>query len=68
MAACFIPYIHFIILMYKYTYTAMSSSISYRSLMSSGKYFECILMYSALEIGVSRKANRVTGHKSCTSA
>ena len=33
----------------------MSTSISYRSLMSVGKYFECILIYSAIDIGFSKK-------------
>ena len=33
----------------------MSLSIWYWSLISNGKYFECILIYSALEIGVSKK-------------
>ena len=55
MADCFSPYIPLIILMYTYPSAAMSPSISYRSLMSGGKYSECILVYSALDMGVSRK-------------
>ena len=57
MAVCFSPYIPLIILIYTYPSSYTSPSISYRSLMSGGKYFECILMYSALDIGVSRKKN-----------
>ena len=55
MGACFSPYIPLIIFMYKYPSAAMSPSICYRSLMSGGEYFECILIYSALDIGVSNK-------------
>ena len=55
MDACFSPYIPLIVLMCTYPYADISPSISYRSLMSGGKYFECILMYSALDIEVSKK-------------
>ena len=53
MAASFSPYIPLMIFMYTYPSAAMSPSICYRSLMSGGGYFECILVYSALDIGVS---------------
>ena len=43
------------IFMYKYPSAAMSPSIWYQFLMSGGKYFYCILIYSDLDIGVSKK-------------
>ena len=43
--------------MYIYPSAAMSHSISYRSLISGGIFFACILIYSALDIGVSKKKN-----------
>ena len=55
LAACFSPYIPLIIFMYTYPSRTMSPSILYRSLMSGGKYFECILVYSAIDMWVSRK-------------
>ena len=55
MDACFSPYIPLMIFMYKYPSADMSPSIWYRSLMSGGKHFECILIYSDLDIGVSKK-------------
>ena len=33
----------------------MSPSIWYQSLMSGIKYFECILIYSDIDVGVSKK-------------
>ena len=50
-----IAYTPLIISMYTYPSAAMSPSIWYWSLMSGGKYFECILVYSDLDIGVSKK-------------
>ena len=41
--------------MYTYPSAAMSPSISYWYLMSGGKYFEHIIICSALDIGVSKK-------------
>ena len=41
--------------MYTYPSAPTSPSILYHSLMSAGKYFDCILIYSALDIGVSKK-------------
>ena len=55
MAAYFSTYIPLAIFMYTYPSAAKSHSISYRSLISGGKYFECILIYSALYIRVFRK-------------
>ena len=48
-------YISLMIFMYTYPSAALSPSIWYRSLKSGGKYFQCILIYSALDIGVSKK-------------
>ena len=55
MDACFKPYIPLIIFMYIYPSPAMSPPILYQSLISGGKYFECIPMYSALDIWFSKK-------------
>ena len=41
--------------MYTYPSADIIPSISYGSLMSGGKYFECILVYYAFDIGVSKK-------------
>ena len=55
MAACFSSYIPLIIFIYTYLSAAMSTSILYRYLMSDVKYFECMLMYFAIDMRVSKK-------------
>ena len=55
MVVCIIPYMPLTIFMEAHLYSAMSLSIWYSVLMSGGKYFGCILIYYALDIGVSKK-------------
>ena len=61
MAACFSPCITLMVFIYTDPSAAMSPSIWYLSLMSGGKYFKCVLIYSSLDIEVSKKT--LSGHR-----
>ena len=60
MDAFFSPYNPFVAFMQTYPSAAMSPSMWYCSLISDGKYFECILIYSAIDIGVFKE--NISGH------